>query len=227
MRPLVSLIHGPEMVAQAEVQGTLELPLQAWKKCIQIVSGAKHWAMNALFVRMQSSIRSTGLSWSRRKLEKICRLPTGAWYEAIQATISVRIKKGHQKRRKMLRKVRATKLHKLCSVTGWLATDRSAETSHRDLEKQQLEEWEVLDHELPGLDDSLRCSTRSVGGLVCEIFQLIDSCEGLGFAGWDEMIAILEGRISHKTGQGGYSEVCSELVRSERAVAHDDWELVY
>jgi hypothetical protein len=182
--------------------------------------------MNTLLVAVQSSIRSTGLSWSRRRLEKIHHLPTGAWYEAIQATISVRIKQGHHTSRRVLRKMRATKLHKLCSVTGWLATDRSAENSYMDLEKQQLEEWEVLEHEPPSSDDSLNCPTKSVGAMVCEIMQLIDSCEGLGFGGWDEMLAILEGGFNHRTGQRHHATGYAELARFERRVVHNDWELV-
>jgi hypothetical protein len=45
--------------------------------------GAVNWNMNALLVAMQSSVRSNGLRWSRRKLEKIYHLPSGAWYDAI------------------------------------------------------------------------------------------------------------------------------------------------
>jgi hypothetical protein len=95
-----------------------------------------------------------------------------------------------------------------------------------DLEKQQLEEWEVLEHEPPSSNDYLKCPTKSVGALACEIMQLIDSCEGLGFGGWDEVLAILEGGFNRRTGQGYHATDHAELARSERRVVHDDWELV-
>lgn len=182
--------------------------------------------MNALLVAMHSSVRSNTLRWSRRKLEKICHLPSGAWCEAIQAIISVRIKQGHYQRRRMLKKWRTTKLHKLSSMASWRATNRSAENSYMDLEKQQLEDWEVLDRELPSLGDSCKCSASWTTELVCEVMQLVDSCERLGQVDWEGMIAVLEGKPSYSTGRGNYAMGDAELVEPERSVAHDDWELI-
>jgi hypothetical protein len=195
-------------------------------ECMLTTGGAVNWNMNALLVAMQASVRSNGLRWSRRKLEKIYHLPSGAWYEAIQAAISARIKQGHYQRRRMLKKWRTTKLHKLSSMTSWRATDRGDKNSYTEFEKQQLEDWEMLDHEQPGLDDSCTCSAKRTMNLVCEVMQLIDSCERLGQVDWEGMIAVLEGKTDYGTGRRNYAMGDAELVGHERSVAHDDWELV-
>jgi hypothetical protein len=188
--------------------------------------GTVNWTMNALLVAMQSSVRSNGQRWSRRKLEKIYHLPSDAWYDAIQAAISARVKQGHYQRRRMLKKWRTTKLHKLSSMTSWRATDRSDKNSYMDLEKQQMEDWEMLDHEQPSLDDYCTCSAKRTMDLVCEVMHLIDSCERLGQVDWAGMIAVLERKANYDTGRGSHAMGDLDLVGPERYVAHDDWELV-
>ena len=78
------------------------------------------------------------------------------------------------------------------------------------------------------LDDE---SERAVD-LVCEITQLIDGCEGLRCAEWDELIAMLEEEqnafkdvdVDEDEGPDSLDDV--ELMEPRGHDAVDDWELV-
>jgi hypothetical protein len=186
----------------------------------------RSWMMSALLVALQYSVVSKGLSWTWHKFKKTRRPLTGSCHPAMQSAGSVPDEQEDATKCRVHRTICAGRLHKVCRLPNWLARDRSAEASYMELSKEQLGDWEVLDYEPPSPNDSLNCTAERMSGLVREITQLIDSCEGLGCVDWDKMIAILEGEANYNTTQGICSADNAERVESGRLVARDDWELV-
>jgi hypothetical protein len=88
--------------------------------------------------------------------------------------------------------------------------------------KQDLGNWEVLEFETENFDSSLDETPRRTVVLVGESSQLIDGCEGLPNAEWDELVAMLEEEQSAFGDRGvDAGKACEISDASNRTRDHD------
>lgn len=202
LRPLINKLVRSARVFRAILAGLAFAVVVRLTRPFAISSElARGFGRDVLLAMLHSSIPPTGLSWVLNKPNNICQQLIGSYNNLTRSTIP-RVSTQKVPNMYIIGSVLYSRLQKLRSAMMRLMTrDHAEEHPCNEFSKHQLEDWEIVDGKELEFEESLNKQSKRAAELVSEIAQLIDGCEGIAYAGWDGLIALLEDR--HQFRQSG------------------------
>ncbi|KAH7090282.1 hypothetical protein FB567DRAFT_287532 [Paraphoma chrysanthemicola] len=183
---------------------------------------------SAAMAALQSFFASKGLTWGQAKLLGLWQTLNNLFLESIQAALGSQTSDDHKQKPKSHTPLGARLQNIGGAIRGLMVRSKP---DHTDC-KQNLEDWEIVEGEIEDLCPSLDEMQQRTAELVGEISQLIDGCEELPNADWDELVAMLEAEqraFKEKDYDGNETQ---EGVKPSRFIGQrsddtlDDWEHV-
>jgi len=178
---------------------------------------------SAFLAALQSLAVSKGVAWSRHALKIIWQDLSGRFDDVIGALSRFKTTHGNGLTSAGCSTAQAS-LQRVEYLIAELMAKWSALHISKGISQQSLEEWEILDFEEVQPDGRSDRSNERTVELVGEISQLIDDCEGLRSAEWDELIAMLE--EEHNAYKNIDFDMDVQLTESKKKDEAEDWELL-